>query len=326
MLKYDNGFKHSNIIGSHDKQIKDIILSQLQDDDIFIDTTWIHYDNNLRKILNSIKGQNKRLVCYSGPDWNNTFCPPGEKHNAEFIWKELNNHNILHIGNTLGPHYFSWWVDFVYTNLDKFEQFDPYDLQTPLKHFMCLNRKPHRPRIELVNNLEIYNLIDYGYVSLGESDFRLSKDIISADGDQAVNGNIDITNDICSLGHIDNWNNHFVNVVTETTVYTDVFITEKLLKPIIGRRPFMILGDNNIYKVLQDWGFDTFDDLFGDGWKNPDYSKRMDWIIDNLKDLVKQDKLDELLLELKPRLENNYNTFLKFAKINRNNLEHLLDK
>ena len=55
MLKYDNGFKHSNIIGSHDKQIKDIILSQLQDDDVFIDTTWIHYDDNLRKILNSIK-------------------------------------------------------------------------------------------------------------------------------------------------------------------------------------------------------------------------------------------------------------------------------
>jgi hypothetical protein len=51
-----------------------------------------------------------------------------------------------------------------------------------------------------------------------------------------------------------------------------------------------------------------------------------EWIGDNLKDLVKQDKLDELLLELKPRLENNYNTFLKFAKINRNNLEHLLDK
>ena len=45
-----------------------------------------------------------------------------------------------------------------------------------------------------------------------------------------------ITNDINSLGHQDNWNNHFLNVVSETTTYTDVFLTEKTLKTNSGKK------------------------------------------------------------------------------------------
>ena len=327
MIVYDNGFDESTIIGHHDKQIKRIITNQLQDNDIFIDTTWIMLDQHMKEIIElcSENSEEVRLICYSGPDWNNTYGPPMESHRQKLVWDQLNEFNVIHIGNTRGPYYFSFWVDFVYDNIHRYQTFDPYELQTPLKHYMCLNRKPHRPRVELYNILRNRGLLKYGHTSLGEV-AQLPIDIQNADGDASVQGDVGITNDISSLGHKDNWNSHFLNVVTETTVYTDVFITEKTLKPIIGKRPFIILGDNNIYQLLKDWNFDTFDDVFGTGYDSPNYEDRFNWVADVIENLVKRQDLDALLLELKPRLEHNYDNFLKIARINKKNLKHLLDK
>ena len=86
--------------------------------------------------------------------------------------------------------------------------------------------------------------------------------------------------------------------------------------------------DKNIYRLLKDWGIDTFDDLFGTGYENPDYEKRIEWVVSVIENLVALDEnhLSKTLMELKPRLEHNYNTFLKIAKENREKLYHLLDK
>ena len=324
-LIYDNGFDKSNIIGRHDTKIKQIIINQLKPNDVFIDTTWLKLEKDFEVFLNKIEGQSKRVICYSGPDWNNTYAPPNEENRYLPAWDELNKYDLLHVGNTRGTHFFSFWLDFVNSHLDNYEQFDPYDLQLPLKHFMCLNRKPHRPRVQLYNDLSKFEYLKYGHCSLGTRK-HLPLDITNAEGDDAVSGDIEITNDINSLGHKDNWNSHFLNVVTETTVYTDVFITEKTFKPIIGRRPFIILGDKNIYTLLQDWGFDTFDDLFGTGYLDPDYEKRIGWILSIIGNLLKENNLESFLFSLKPRLEHNYQTLLKVAETNRNNLLHLLDK
>ena len=329
-LIYDNGFEENTIIGHHDKQIKQILINQLKDNDSFMDSTWITVrDANFKEFIDKVKKDSNRIISYSGPDWNNLYGPPHERHTFSSEWGLLNECNVLHIGNTLGEYYFSFWVDFVYKNLNSYQNFDPYNLQTPLKHFMCLNRKPHRPRVELVNTLLNKGLHGYGHVSLGgDNVISLPLDIKNKEGDSSVAGEVGITNDINSLGHEDNWNSHFLNVVTETTVYTDVFITEKTLKPIIGKRPFVILGDKNIYRLLKDWGIDTFDDLFGTGYENPDYEKRIEWVVSVIENLVALDEnhLSKTLMELKPRLEHNYNTFLKIAKENREKLYHLLDK
>ena len=173
--------------------------------------------------------------------------------------------------------------------------------------------------------------MQYGHVSLGgenvlvEQPILLPTDIQSSEGDKAVKGDVGITNDINSLWHIDNWNSHFLSVVTETTVYTDVFLTEKTLKPIIGKRPFIILGDKNIYKLLQDWGFDTFDDLFGKGYNEANYEQRIEWIVSNIQDLNKESNLEQLLLDLKPRLEHNYQQFFKVATSNRQKITNLFN-
>jgi len=331
-LIYDKGFsteaaEPSNIIGIHDSKIKKIILNQLSDNDGFIDTTWAKPNSELDAFIETCKKDNKRVFVYSGPDWDNQYGEPGRENRYGFLHNKLSECNTIYIGNTLGKYYFSFWVDFVYENLDEFTQFNTYDIKIPMKYYMCLNRKPHRHRIELVNQLREHDLMNFGHVSLGgDHIIKLSKDIKNKQGDMAVGGDVGITNDITTLGHQDNWNNHFLNVVSETTTYTNVFLTEKTLKPIIGRRPFIILGDTNIYHLLKEWGFDTFDDLFGT-CNYTDHHKRIDWIVSNLTDLINKGDahLPELLENLKPRLEHNYQTFLKVAETNRKNIQNLLD-
>jgi len=333
MLFYDKGFgfEGDNIISQHDNEIKSLIHSQLNENDIFVDTTWITLDHELLKLIDISKKESKRFVCYSGPDWNNVYGPPREKHTFADVWTELNECEVIHIGNNLGKYYFSFWVDFVHKHINKYQSYDTFNLQTPLKTFMCLNRKPHRPRIDIIREFLRHDLMQYGHVSLGgenvlvEQPILLPTDIQSSEGDKAVKGDVGITNDINSLGHIDNWNSHFLNVVTETTVYTDVFLTEKTLKPIIGKRPFIILGDKNIYKLLQDWGFDTFDDLFGKGYNEANYEQRIEWIVSNIQDLNKESNLEQLLLDLKPRLEHNYQQFFKVASSNRQKITNLFN-
>jgi len=335
---YDKGFDsdrardRQNIIGLHDKRIKQAIISQLQENDTFINSTWIYPEPELTDIIQKSKNESRRVFCYSGPDWDNSYTEhhrSDEKiQNFRFVHNDLSQCDVRYIGNRLGKYYFSFWLDFVYTYIEKFETFDPYNLKYPFKTFMCLNRKPHTHRLFLVRSLERNNLLPYGHVSQGgDYVIKLSKDITNEEGDKAVNSDIGgITNDITSLGHEDNWNSHFLNVVTETTDFTNVFITEKTFKPILGRRPFIILGDNNVYSVLKEWGFDTFDDLFGNGYNTPSTEDRIIWITDVIRDLSKQKNLDKLLLSLKPRLENNYKNLLEIAKLNRKSLYNLLDK
>lgn len=304
---YDKGFSN-NIIGDHDEKIKNIIKSQLKEHDAFVNTTWIEIDDDLKKILDR---NPLRLICYSGPDWENTVC-------RSSVHSHLTD--PIYIGNTYNENYFSFWLDFVYEHLQKYQTFDPYNIRD-LKLFMCLNRKPHRHRVELVEKLRPY--FSYGHISLGSTPpILLDTDIVNEEGSSAVVGDVGITNDITSLGHERNWNTHFLNIVTETTVHTNVFLSEKIFKPIIGRRPFVVLGDDNVYKVLHDWGFDTFDDIFGTGYNGKWYTNRIQWIAD-VVDSLKTESLDKLFFKIKPRLEYNYNHFFTVAKQNKNKIENL---
>jgi len=311
-LIYDRGFfGESNIIAKHDLNIKNIICNQLTPADAFINTTWIELDNTLIEILENTSG---RVFCYSGPDWENTKCRPAV-HNL------LKDYNPIYVGNSSGDYYFSFWMDFVNTYLHKYQSFDPYDIKE-LKIFMCLNRKPHSHRIELVNSIQKF--CQLGFVSLGiETPVKLEVYITNIEGDNAIHGDIGITNDITSLGHRQNWNSHFLNIVTETTIHSDVFLSEKIFKPIIGRRPFVVLGDNNIYNVLHSWGIDTFDDVFGVGYRNQWHTDRISWIVNIIEDL-KLENLEKLLISLKPRLEYNYRQFLTMSRCNSEKINKLL--
>jgi len=187
--------------------------------------------------------------------------------------------------------------------------------------FLNYNRKPHWHRQFLVKELETNNLTDCGIITLGNSKYNLNecnenyKDYGSLD----VVGDVQIPNDIYSLGKMDIWNSCFLNIVSETEYeYNEnVFVSEKIYKPIIGLRPFVINGSPGIYNLLKNAGFDCFEDIF-EIEKLFDLKKSTlfpthSTIINIIKKL-KNENLDELYKQLLPRLIYNRNLFFDYAK------------
>jgi hypothetical protein len=135
--------------------------------------------------------------------------------------------------------------------------------------YMCLNRKPHPHRLSLYRGLESAGILDQGFVSMGgDPPVRLlDNDVVGQL--LAPNGGTEqysIGNDIVSLGNIDNWQRHFVNIVTETIwdIESSDFLSEKTFKPILGLRPFLIYAPNGGVECLHSRGFETFVSDFAD--------------------------------------------------------------
>ena len=75
-----------------------------------------------------------------------------------------------------------------------------------------------------------------------------------------------MANDITSLGDLTNWRRHLLNVVTETVFDVDgkYFVSEKIFKPMLGSRPFLLYAPGGGEQWLQDQGFETYLDDFQD--------------------------------------------------------------
>lgn len=326
MFIYENGFPKENKLGFFDLYIRTTLYSQLDVGDAFINLTWVEDDRNLANIFNC---DPKNLYLYSGVDPH--YVPP-------FLENHLNWYigNIYHVGNYSGERYFFWWLHYLKDRLHEFVPFNPYDISNDCKIYMNLNRKPHPHRQKLVRTLIDYNLLSDGHVSLGQAiegftneydlplPLLLENDVVDKQGDGVIYGDVGITNNIYTVGSKEYWNSHIVNIVTETWSGHGAFISEKTIKPILGRRPFMVYGDNQIYNVLKSIGIDTFDDLFGTF--PHDKNDRAVWICENLVNLKKDKHLNKLILSLKPRLEANYNTLLSYIDINARKLTTLLSK
>lgn len=133
--------------------------------------------------------------------------------------------------------------------------------------FMCLNRKPHPHRVELYKALQSRGLIDRGIVSLGGTrtlgESAVETSHLAPDGDNEIYG---ISNDIVSLGDSNNWNRCFLNIVTETWFDVDKtgFVSEKIYKPIVGERPFLVYAQRGAKRWLEERGFETFENEFRD--------------------------------------------------------------
>jgi hypothetical protein len=313
---YSKGFRN-NIIGDVDQYIENIIVSALPADSVFINTTWLEVTDELISTFN----KNKVAICYSGPDWENTNCIDIRKNAHALIANNFKD--VKHIGNTRGKFYFNFWLEFIRQHSKTF--FDDSYITTPKfeKLYMCLNRKPHAHRLFLVDLLEKNNLLSEGYVSVcsEKKTIFLNENISDSIryANESVVDDLPIVNDIISLGDPHYWNSHFINVVTETTIHTDLFISEKTWKPIIGLRPFLILGDYNIYNQLKTYGFDTFDDLFGAWYTDKNWENRAKSIITILK-YYKNEDINKIYKDILKRLIKNRDIFLK---ITQENLEFL---
>ena len=177
---------------------------------------------------------------------------------------------VISLGYYPGDHS----LDFCAVFVDKFLNAPTMDQLTDASNidtaYMCLNRKPHWHRQKLYNKLQALDLLQHGIVSMGGSGTATRSLDVDTDHDNlAPNASCDhygIPNDIVSLGHIKNWQRHFVNIVTETIydINHSGFVSEKIYKPIVGCRPFLIYDPDGGTRWLQDRGFAPYVNDFRD--------------------------------------------------------------
>ena len=203
-------------------------------------------------------------------------------------------------------------------------------LTDPNYIFLLYQRKPRRHRVELTKLLVDRGFSERGVVTLG-SNKNSSYDWSEGLGSKLMtiedlpsnykhNGQYDdfggVPNDLVTLGRLDIWQQHFLNIVSETEFndWDPTFVTEKTWKPIIGLRPFVIHGQRNVYIWLKRNGFKIFDRY----WDHVPCQSGEDQhgnIISVIEFLCQKTKseLQDMYLDMLPDLEYNRTRFFEFA-------------
>ena len=212
--------------------------------------------------------------------------------------------------------------------------------------FINYNRKPRDHRVQLINKLIENNLDQAGVITLGtdnsgvfnkeeqhpghlvvkDFDAHGAKDSMGNDTGSKQFG---IPDDIHSVGNLSLWQQHFLNIVSETEFlpWDNTFVSEKTWKPILGMRPFVINGQAKIYAWLRDRGFRTFNHYFGDiELENRNELEVHDSIVSVVKYLQKFSKQDlhNLYDSMLPDLQHNRQRFFEFAQEQQHKINNLL--
>ena len=105
-------------------------------------------------------------------------------------------------------------------------------------------------------------------------------------------------------------------MVSETNdVDYEIFMTEKIWKPIIAQHTFVVHGNYLYLQKLREMGFKTFSSYFNEEYdieKNPDV--RIDKIVNTCRDLLTKNWQD-IYLQTQALRKHNYDTFFNEGKL-----------
>jgi hypothetical protein len=306
----DHGWGPEWPIKAMERQILDRYLQPLITDSsrtVIINSTWYgeqEHDSTMQWLRSNSWDQLVLVAMIDAaiprPDWYREFERP-----------------VMAVGSYPGDHDLVFWAQvldqhFVLPDVTA-------DIDTA---FMCLNRKPHRHRLRLYNSMEAQGLLEHGIVSMGsagESPARrkivesVTANTLAPNGQAQHHG---IVNDIVSIGDPANWRRCFLNVVTETVfdINRYHFVSEKIFKPMLGRRPFLVYATDGAVSWLDQHGFKNYTKDFGD-ITDLDLSDPEN-MVPFLDILVAQPRyyLQSKIIDLGDKIAYNYNRFWKFVQ------------
>lgn len=182
-------------------------------------------------------------------------------------------------------------------------------------NFLFLNKFPRQHRLQLFQRMKDNNLLDkslYTFLGLKENPIRLPEEYElpwCKPEDYPLWG---LDQDLYEKPY----NDTGCSLISETNDTNDeVFITEKLWKPIISKHIFIVHGNYHYLKTLKKIGFKTFDNFFDESYDNhADKNKRIESIIDLCKKLKDTD-WKKLYTSTEAIREHNYETFFDKAKL-----------
>ena len=216
--------------------------------------------------------------------------------------------------------------------------------KTPSKLFCCPMGLKKISRLNLLQKLYDRKFIkdldkidddDLGWVSLN-SEERYFKDDVNIYNEQFYKTLIpeNLLNTVSTMKHIIKDSFIYLSVECEMDDFSiwednsegNLFhwlekncsrFVEKIMIPILFKKPFLNLGPLNGLQILKSYGFKTFDTIIDESYDiEVDLDKRMDMVLDELERLSKID-----LNELTPILDYNYNLLLDMNKNKKKYLE-----
>jgi hypothetical protein len=257
---FDRGWGSQFPLKQLETQIVQQYLAQNPNNTVLINSTWYGTDYH-QQVMQQLRNMSfDKIVLVSMLD---AAIPATD-------WYQEFDCSVHAIGYYPGPDTIDFWA----VAVDRYFTQPSFELNNHLlidTAYMCLNRKPHWHRRQLYNQLVNLNIVDQGIVSMG-GDNTPAVRVLSTDSggcELAPNAGTDqngIANDIMSLGHPANWQRHFLNVVTETQfdIKKTYFVSEKIYKPILGCRPFLVYSSDGAVDWLAERGFETYVNDFRD--------------------------------------------------------------
>lgn len=186
-----------------------------------------------------------------------------------------------------------------------------------IHEFLYLNKAPRKHRVKLYNKLKEANVLDnsiYTFTMLDEP-IRLDKKYELPGIDPKDYPRFGKDQDIYELPYVDT----VCSIVSETNDNDhDVFMTEKIWKPIMAQHVFIVHGNYLYLQKLREMGFKTFGNYFDERYDlERDPSKRIDKIVSLCKDLKDNSKelkhghkkWQDMYLQTKALRQHNYDVF-----------------
>ena len=186
-----------------------------------------------------------------------------------------------------------------------------------IHEFLYLNKAPREHRIKLYNRLKDTDVLDnsiHTFIML-DTPIRLPKKYELPGIDPEDYPRFGKDQDIYELPYVDT----VCSIVSETNDNDhDVFMTEKIWKPIMAQHVFIVHGNYLYLQKLREIGFKTFGNHFDESYDlERDPSKRIDKIVSLCKDLKDNSKelkhghkkWQDMYLQTKALRQHNYDVF-----------------
>jgi len=195
------------------------------------------------------------------------------------------------------------------------------------KHdFLYLNKASRSHRVKLYNKLEDGDVLDNSIHTFvgGKSERRLEKKYELPGIDPEHYPRFGKDQDIYELPYIDT----VCSIVSETNDNDyEVFMTEKIWKPIMAQHVFVVHGNYLYLQRLREMGFKTFGNYFDESYDlERDSDKRIDKIVTLMKELKStcddgsivergNKKWQDIYLQTKALRQHNYDTMFDKEKL-----------
>ena len=308
---------------------------------LLINTTWFgsQFDNNCWNDAMTLEGSFDNLFLLSVVDPVYLF--------EEDLQKIISKYSIKKVYK-IGAGYEGEPLEYNFHGLIANELMPDYAEQDVLMSsadfvYMLYQRKPRLHRVEITNILrEQPHLLERGIVTLGGVakdgfDWQQGREVvpITIDDDPSRYQQLDgdptdhsgIPNDLLTIGRLDFWQKHFLNVVspTEFDEWKPLFLTETIYKPMLGMRPFHFHGNPRAYQWLRDRGFRTFNHY----WSHLPVETvgPHDALMSVINHLVDRSKaeLEQMYIDMLPDLRYNKARLHEFSKEQKYKMENIFN-